>query len=167
MKLKYVPTFESFINERFKEDPEYKDAPVTVSFTVTFMEGKKEWYGLPEEGYTAPKKLRDAYQDNPDESPFLNKKTTRDYQAAVKQIDAFIKKNKIKGKPKYFEPTMDSPGIIRLALVEGDLPDREGRTNLRPLMLQLGNLETAQERESSNLRLGLDVDDMPAYYGPY
>jgi len=117
--MRHIPTFEQFVTEKFKEDRDFKEQPVTLSFTVEIAE--------------------------------------RDYQAAVKQIDAFIKKNKIKAKPKYNEPTMDSPGIIRLALVKEDLPDREGKTNLRPLLLQLGNLETAQHKESDNHRLGLDL----------
>jgi len=165
--MKRIPTFEQFVTEKFKEDKDLKEHPVTVSFTVGFMDGPGEYSGLPEIGFKAPKKPREAYQDNPDESPFLNKKTTKDYQAAVKQVDAFIKKNKIKAKPKYLEPTMDSPGIIRLALVKEDLPDREGKTNLKPLLLQLGNLETARYRESSNHRLGLDMTEVPTYYGPY
>lgn len=162
-----ILTFEKFIVEKYKEDSGHKEHPVTVSFTVQFMDGPGQPYGLPEIGYKAPKKAREAYQDNPDESPFLNKKTKKDYQTAVKQIDVFIKKNKIKAKPKYYEPTLETPGVIRLALVKDDLPDREGRTNLRPLFLQLGNLGTALESESQNYRLGYDMKDVPKYYGSY
>lgn len=165
--MKYLKLFEQFINEKYKEDSDLKDLPVTISFTVQFMDGPGEPEGLPEIGYKAPKKAREMYQDNPDESPFLNKKTKKDYKTAVKQIDVFIKKNKIMGKPKYYEPTLNTPGIIRLALVKGDLPDREGRTNLRPLFLQLGKLGTALESESTNYRLGYEMDFVPQYYGSY
>jgi hypothetical protein len=128
--MRHIPTFESFINEKFRA-LEDKRFPVMTSFEVGFRDGKG-------------KKSVLAYLDNSDESVFLNKKTIKDYEAAVKMTEAFVKKTKIKEKPIYDEPTMDSPGEIRLKLGQDDLPDRQAGKNLQPLYTQLSKLDTSE-----------------------
>tara|TARA_B100000768_G_scaffold20695_1_gene18481 strand:- start:5591 stop:6514 length:924 start_codon:yes stop_codon:yes gene_type:complete len=128
--MRHIPTFESFINEKFRA-LEDKRFPVMTSFEVGFRDGKG-------------KKSVLAYLDNSDESVFLNKKTIKDYEAAVKMTEAFVKKTKIKEKPIYDEPTMDSPGTILLILGQDDLPDRQAGKNLQPLYTQLSKLDTSE-----------------------
>ena len=151
--MKYLPTFESFVNEKFKAMPD-KRFPIMKSFRVGFRDGKG-------------KKAVAAYQDNPEESLFLNKKTIKDYKAAVKMVDAFVKKAKIKAKPEYTEPELDMPGIIDLTLGRDDYQDREAGKNLQPLYTQLSKLETSasygSSSEPSTEIKKLAADDYDAY----
>jgi len=151
--FKYVPTFESFVNEKFKAMPD-KRFPIMKSFRVGFRDGKG-------------KKAVAAYQDNPEESLFLNKKTIKDYKAAVKIVDAFVKKAKIKAKPEYREPELDMPGMIDLTLGRDDYQDREAGKNLQPLYTQLSKLETSasygSSSEISTELKKLAADDYDAY----
>lgn len=147
--MKYLPTFESFVNEKFKAMPD-KRFPIMVNFRVGFTDGKG-------------KKAEAAYQDNPEESLFLNKKTIKDYKAAVKMVDAFLKKAKIKAKPEYREPSMELPGMIDLTLGRDDYQDREAGKNLQPLYAQLSKLETSasygSDSEISTELKNADYDD--------